>query len=214
MGDVTCGRIAGSSLCLSLSNPVGCGVRVNVPMYKIQPYIVLIFPVLIVVLHLLLQLNCCMGNTIDREENTFKQYYFSTSDDEVNESPYAFTGVKRPKESTDSLLDEFFDAEPKKKKTKLHSSTVGRGTMDGMTYISTNQDDGLNATHLIKIEITDLKKIKNVDPTEHWKHADVRVKYYINKQQQPNQQRIRGIIYDITKEITASSDCKKYTFKH
>lgn len=153
-----------------------------------------------------------MGNTIDLEENTYKQYYFPLSDDENNDSPYGSTVVKRPQETTESL-DEFFEPEPKKKKPKVRSSTVGRATKDGMSYIATNEDDGLNATHLIKIEITDLKKVKNVDPTEHWKHADVRVKYFINKKQQPNQQRVRRIIYDITKEISASSDCKKYTFK-
>lgn len=154
-----------------------------------------------------------MGNSIEREENTFKQYYFAVSDEEGNDSPYVSTGVKRTsRDSTDSL-DKLFDVEPKKKKPKMRSSTVGRATKDGMTYIATNKDDGLTASHLIKIEITDLKKIKNIDASEHWKHADMRVKYYINKKQQMNQQKIKSIIYDITKEVADSSDCKKYTFK-
>lgn len=90
---------------------------------------------------------------------------------------------------------------------------MGRATNDGMSYISTNTDDGSTATHLIKIEIYDLKKLANVPPSDHWKHAEVRVKYY-NQAKTNHHQRTRQLIYNITKEISSSSDCKKYTFKH
>jgi hypothetical protein len=145
---------------------------------------------------------------VDVEENTFKHYYFPPSDDDTSLSPRYST--KRP--NNDSL-DEFFE-EPKKKRVKLNSSSVGRSTKDGgMSYISTNVDDGATATHLIKIEVYDMKKLATIDPEEHWKHADVRLKYYVNKQNNHHRQ-TRGLIYNITKEISNSSDCKKYTFKH
>lgn len=149
-----------------------------------------------------------MGNTVDYEENTYKQYYFPTSDDE-DTSPYP---IKRDRPNNESL-DEFFEEPPKKKKPKIQSSTVGRATKDGMAYISTNEDDGSTATHLIKIEIYEMKKLTNVPQSDHWKHADVRVKYYVNNKSK-HHQRTRQLIYNISKDITKVPDCKKYTFKN
>lgn len=149
------------------------------------------------------------NQNVDFEENTYKQYYFPLSDvDDDDNSPPSYSN----KRTADESLDEFF-AVPKKKKEKVCSSTVARSTADGMSYISTNSDDATTATHLIKIDIYDMKKIVNIDPAEHWQNADVRVKYYFNKGNNNYHQRTRGLIYNITKEISNSADCKKYTIK-
>ncbi|KAI5651496.1 hypothetical protein NE865_00740 [Phthorimaea operculella] len=125
-----------------------------------------------------MDLSCCTGNTVENyeEENTYKQYYFPTSDDE--DSPYP---LKRQNTET---LDEFFnDVQVPKKKKNIRATTVGRATKEGMTYISSNEDDGAKATHLIKIEVIDLKKVANISTADYWKHVDVRVKYYVQPKQ-------------------------------
>lgn len=151
------------------------------------------------------------GNNAEYEENTYKQYYFSTSDDEPT-SPYPIKIRERSK-SSDSL-NEFFQEPPKIKKTKLHSSSVGRATNDGTSYLTTNEDDGSNATHLIKIEIFELKKLVDIPPEEHWKYADVRVKYYNKKNSKNSHHQItRKLVHSITKEISSAPNLKKYHFK-
>lgn len=137
----------------------------------------------------------------DIEENTFKQYYYPLSDEELSQ-------YKKNEES----IDDFFE-EPKKKKTK-HSSTVGRSGKDCISYISTNKDDGSSATHLIKIDIYDMRKLENIPTSEHWKHADVRLKYYTKPHNDKYHKAIRGLIYSITKEVSTTPECKKYSFKH
>lgn len=118
------------------------------------------------------------------EHNTFKQFYYNTVSDEedtTNCVPYYLAKksiCKRPRSSL-SNIDEFFPEEPPKKKKAKNSSNVGRMNKEGGTsYISTNTDDGVNATHLIKIDVFDVKKLCKIPPVQHWKHADVRVKYY------------------------------------
>lgn len=156
-----------------------------------------------------------MGNTIDYNENTFKQYYLQTSDDEDiagNSATYPTKGRMSPTPS----LDEFFE-ECKKKAVNKCSSTVGRATRDGMAYVSSNEDDGANATHLIKLEILDLKKLKTIAKEDHWKHPDVRVKLYVNNKSSKSSihhQKTRKLIYSITKEISSAKNSKKYSFKY
>lgn len=156
------------------------------------------------------QLTCCIGNTVENcdEENTYKQYYFPSSDDD--DSPYPLN----KRQNTESL-DEFFDeVQAPKKKKKIRATTVGRATKEGMTYISSNEDDGARATHLIKIEIIDLKKVANISTTDYWKHADVRVKYYVQpKQASTHHQQVRQLIYKMTKELSQSPKSNKYTFR-
>lgn len=64
---------------------------------------------------------------MDLEENTFKQYYFSASDDDNSLHTY------QPIRSNETI-NEIFD-EPEKKKLK-RSSTVGRSSKDYTSYIS------------------------------------------------------------------------------
>ncbi|CAG9094568.1 unnamed protein product [Plutella xylostella] len=146
----------------------------------------------------------CMKNVEDSdvEENTYKHYYFPLSDDEGSYQPHA----KRIE-----TIDEFFE-EPKNKKRKC-SSTVGRSTKNGMVYISSNSDDGTGAAHLIKIEVYNLKKLANIEQNQHWKHAEVRVKYYAKPGDKHND-RTREIIHAITKQIATKEDCEKYFYKN
>uniref|UniRef100_A0A2A4IZU0 Uncharacterized protein n=1 Tax=Heliothis virescens TaxID=7102 RepID=A0A2A4IZU0_HELVI len=98
---------------------------------------------------------------VDNNENTYKQYYYSPlsphheeeSDDIVINN--TCDGGKRKSQA----IDHFFEVEPKIKKNKLLSSTVARTARDGVSYISTNSNDGDQATHLIKIEMYDMKKL-------------------------------------------------------
>lgn len=153
------------------------------------------------------------------EENTFKQYYYTplSPDEESNdkviivekESPK----FKRKREQNKESLDEFFEFSKNKKK-KLCSSSVSRAHPDGGTaYISTNTDDGSKATHLIKIEIYDVKKLSKIPPTLHWKHASVRMKYYTDEANK-NFKCIKNIVYNATKEISESDFCKKFHFNN
>lgn len=143
-------------------------------------------------------------NAIDVEENTYKQYYYPLSEDDDITTPMQYA-TKRP--ATDSI-DKFFEGSKKKKVIK-RSSIVGRAIKDGIAYLSTNADDGGTATYLIKMEIYDLKKLVNIDPQQHWKHADVRVKYYCDKTN-AHHDHTQSLIYEITKEISESSNCKKF----
>lgn len=154
------------------------------------------------------------------EHNTFKQFYYNTVSDEedtTNCVPYYLAKksiCKRPRSSL-SNIDEFFPEEPPKKKKAKNSSNVGRMNKEGGTsYISTNTDDGVNATHLIKIDVFDVKKLCKIPPVQHWKHADVRVKYYCKELNNKNYESVKKIVYQITKEISESEDSKVYSFKN
>lgn len=111
-----------------------------------------------------------------------------------------------------SNIDIFFE-QPKAKRKKTESSTVGQSCKGGgVSYLSTNNEDGNNSTHLMKIEIYDLKKLAKVPINERWKHADVRVKYYVQEKDNKHYRQAKDVIYSITKEIAESGDCKKYHF--
>lgn len=104
----------------------------------------------------------------------------------------------------------FFEkSAPKKKKG---SSTVSKAHRDGNIFITSNDDDTKNNTHIIKIEIFDVKKIANVLPQEQWKHSDYRVKYY-TKTTNLNYEATKKIIFNVTKEISDRDTSKKYSFK-
>lgn len=141
------------------------------------------------------------------EENTLKHYYFPLSDDD--ESDLRLTKpLKIKRTHSSSSLDDLFE-KPAKKKKKV-SSCVGRACRDGgMTYISTNTDDGAQATHFVKIEVYDLKKLGRIPPTDHWKHATTRIKYYAANHRL---NKVNEVIYDISKEIADAPDVKKYHF--
>lgn len=87
---------------------------------------------------------------------------------------------------------------------------MSQATAEGVAFIKSNQDDGAYASHLIKIEVYDMEKIKKIPPTEQWKHADVRVKYYANSEDDENVQKSRDVIYNITKQLAAKSDCANF----
>lgn len=144
------------------------------------------------------------------EENTYKQYYYGSDDDiEV----LSINGAKRKRNHTSTeSLDDLFEI-PQIKKKKL-SSTVSRAHgEEGVVYLSTNADDGINSSHLIKIEIYDLKKLSKIPQQQHWKYADVRVKYYADSVNM-NVVNTKKIIYNITKEISNTNNCKKYVFNN
>lgn len=145
------------------------------------------------------------------EENTFKHYYFpekynDPSDDEDTPAPKVLKALANKRNN--SILG-FFEKR-KKKKIAKRSSTVSQATEEGVAFIKSNQDDGAYASHLIKIEVYDMMKIKNIPPTEHWKHAEVRVKYYAHSEVDDHVQKARDVIYDITKQLAAKSDCVNF----
>ncbi|XP_061713067.1 uncharacterized protein LOC133521950 [Cydia pomonella] len=153
------------------------------------------------------------SNVFDGQDYTFKQYYYPVSDAEDSLTCVPDEPVKR-KLNTHSNIDAFFD-QPKIKRKKNVSSTVGKGCKGGgISYISTNKDDGTNSTHLIKIEIFDMKKLSKVsDTTKHWMFADVRAKYFVMENEtNKHLQQAKDLIYGITKEISESNECKKYHF--
>lgn len=110
-----------------------------------------------------------------------------------------------------NCIDQFFDIPKIKKQKTTQSSTVGQARNGGVSYLSSNANDAANATHLIKLEVYELKKLTKVSPSNHWKHADVRVKYYA-KNTDSIYDRSKELIYDITKNVSQSQDCKKYFF--
>lgn len=141
------------------------------------------------------------------EENTYKHYYYPPSDDE-DLTPYQQTGHKR---TNNESIDEFFAESSRKKAKAKRSSTVGRPNKDSISYVSTNTDDGATATHMIKIDVYELKKLENVDQADHWKHADIRVKYFTKSCNDNIHKKTRQIIYEVTKTISNSPECRKYT---
>lgn len=150
-------------------------------------------------------------------------YYSAISDDDYEPGDEYQSDASRKrtvqmfidkKEKFDDI-EKFFEVAPKKKKTKKTSSTVSRACNDGVAYISTNADDYTSASHLVKIEIYDLKKLKSLQPSEHWKHADVRLKYYTNEDvQNQNFQKAKELVYNITNEVAGQQESKKYFFSN
>lgn len=80
-------------------------------------------------------------------------------------------------------------------------------------FVSTNEDDELNSSHLIKIEVYDLKKISKIPTNEHWKNTETRIKLYTSKTNK-NFEPIQRLIFDLTKEICTTENCKKYNFNN
>ncbi|XP_061708742.1 uncharacterized protein LOC133533729 [Cydia pomonella] len=150
---------------------------------------------------------------MDFTENTFKNYYFNEHEDEASdeEGTLAFK-VKQAiaKKRPSNNIDVFFEKSKKKPKVYKKSSTVAKMTEDGVAYLTSGQDDGAYASHLIKIEVYDMEKIKNVSPLEHWKHCDLRVRYYTVGEGDTHEQSARDVIYNITKELSAKPKCVKY----
>lgn len=136
------------------------------------------------------------------DEYTLKNYYYP-SDEAVN------IKTKRGFKRTGNDIETFFE-KTNKKKTKSVSSCIGRRNGAGISYISTNQDDGSKATHLIKIEVFQMKKLKDVLPADYWKHCDLRVKYYAQSENDKNYNNTSDIIYSITKQIAEQPECKKF----
>ena len=100
----------------------------------------------------------------------------------------------------------------RKKKTKLRSSSVGRATNDGTSYLTINEDGGSNATHLKKMRYFNWKNWL-IYHRKNCKHADVRVKYYNNKKNKNNHHQLtRKLVHSKPKEISSAPNLKKYHF--
>ncbi|XP_045458646.1 uncharacterized protein LOC123669018 [Melitaea cinxia] len=78
------------------------------------------------------------------DQNTYKYYYSPLSPQEKSDNIVinnnTCDGGQRKSQS--QSIEHFFEAQPQIKKRKLLSSTVARATRDGVSYISTNSDDG------------------------------------------------------------------------
>lgn len=154
------------------------------------------------------------GSTINIEDmpNTFKSYYFAASSDEETDDRLIITKPKSLKRAaSNNSINKFFDEPKTKKPKKGQSSTVGQTREGGMAYISTNTNDAATATHLIKLQVYDLKKLAKVPVNKHWKNADVYVKHY-TKTADSVYNHAMDLIYNITKEVAESPDCRKYFF--
>lgn len=157
-------------------------------------------------------------NDVDDQKCTFNNFYYAPLNiDDEEEDSYIINHSQEDEQNTarrsnskrqnSDNIDVFFDA-PKKRK-KITSSIVGRSLNDGISYITTNLEDSSQASHLVKIEIYDIKKILKIPTDQQWKHADVRVKYY-TRGNNKNFERTKGLVYQITKEIAEVDGCKKY----
>lgn len=134
---------------------------------------------------------------------TFKNYYFPLSDDE--------DVMNKKKQSIKKRRNiEVFFEKPKKKRTSIISSCVGQASENGMSYISANDGDSCSATHLMKVEIYDMKNLKDVSPQDYWKYAETRVKYYVKSEDDKQYLSACDLVYNITKQIAGVKDCKKY----
>lgn len=143
-------------------------------------------------------------------EYTLKPYYYPIElSDEENGLNTAFKPSKKNITKRGNNIDIFFE-NPKKKKKTSFSSCIGHSNKDGMSYISTNEDDSTNSTHLVKIEVYNMKSLRDIPPTEYWKHVDVRVKYFAKSEDDKHYQHTRDLIFQITKQLAAKNDCKKY----
>lgn len=151
-------------------------------------------------------------------DNTFKNYYYpeaKVDDDSSDEEGTVGLKLKQAiakkrAAAMNNSIDGFFEHPRKKAKVLKRCSTVSRSTTDGVAYLSSSTDDGAYASHIIKIEIYDVQKIKNIAPTEHWKHADVRLKHYTTTEDDKQYQSARDLIYNITKDIAEKENSVKY----
>lgn len=152
------------------------------------------------------------------EENTFKNTFYQEvlSEEEgdlmITSTPKNQSLIPSRKR-TKKNIDSFFDKCPsEKKRIKVQSSSVSRSVNGGTSYISTGLDDAPNASHLIKIEIFDLKKLKKIPQVDHWKHANLRIKLYSTGEEEVLHQGVSDAVYNITKTIASKPECKKYFF--
>lgn len=135
-----------------------------------------------------------------------KNYYYNNlSDDEAQCSkPLIIQAQKRT-----NNIDAFFD-KPKKKQATEYSSTVAKSTNGGTNYISSRVDDVTKITHVVKIDVYDIKKLRGIPNDQHWKFADTRIKYYTQGEEDDFYSNTKELIYNITKDIATKNDCKKY----
>jgi hypothetical protein len=146
-------------------------------------------------------------------ENTFKNFYYPENhDDSTDEEGTVGLKVKQAlaKKRPANNIDSFFERPKKKTKAKVKSSNVSKTTSDGVTYLSSGQEDAGYASHLIKIELYDMEKIRNMAPADHWKHCDIRLKYYSCTDDDSNIQSVRDVIFNITKQLASKENCVKY----
>lgn len=143
------------------------------------------------------------------KDYTLKNYYIadSPSDDETRDCVPLKITQNATKRTND--IEVFFE-KPKKKKSAKQSSCVGQSNNGGVAYIATGEDDASNASHLVKIEVYEMSKIRDVPPTDYWKHTDVRVKYYAKSEDDKHYQTTRDLIYNITKQLSAKRGCAKF----
>lgn len=144
----------------------------------------------------------------------FQNYYrpIDLSDDENNDSIVLKNKKNTLKRGSNNSIESFFEKSKKKKKTSL-ASTIAQADGEGTSCISVSMDDGSTPSHLVKIELYEMKKLKDIAPTDYWKHAAVRVKYYAQSEGDTHYQNTRDVIYNITKLIAGKKDCKKYFFE-
>ncbi|KAJ0178598.1 hypothetical protein K1T71_005373 [Dendrolimus kikuchii] len=139
------------------------------------------------------------------EENTFKQYYYQTLSDEDSSNIDNLSIVKdspkqKRKRDEEESLDKFFEFSKNKKKKQC--SSVSRAQPNGgVAYLSTNREDACSSTHLIKIEVYELKTLAKIPSSEHWKNATIRIKYYTDDKNK-HFESIKKTAYNITKEIS------------
>lgn len=146
-------------------------------------------------------------------ENTFKNYYYPENQ-EVSSDEEGTVGLKIKqaiaKKRPHNSIEGFFERPKKKTKSTKRSSNVSQSATDGVAYLSSGQDDGAYASHLIKIEVYDLEKIRNIAPADHWKHCDVRLKYYTFNEDDSHLKSARDVIFNITKQLASKENCVKY----
>lgn len=121
--------------------------------------------------------------------------------------------LKRKREQEETNLDSFFNFSKNKKKKLSQCSSVSRSEPNGSVAYLSAPSDTLTSTHLIKIEVYDLKEIEKIPQSQHWKHAKTRVKYYTS-QNNDIYDKISKTIYNITKEISVKESCKKLIFNN
>lgn len=146
-------------------------------------------------------------------ENTFKNYYYpENQDDSTDEEGTVGLKVKEAlaKKRPANNIDSFFERPKKKTRAKVNSSNVSKTSTDGVAYLSSGKDDAGYASHLIKIEVFDMEKIRDMAPADHWKHCDIRLKYYSYGDNDPHVQSVRDVIFNVTKQLAAQENNVKY----
>lgn len=165
--------------------------------------------------NIIIIINMC-SSLFQLPQNTFYYNPQSNYDDAESdeEGTLAFKLKKHLAAKRSNNIDCFFETPKKKTKIQKQSSLVAQGAKDGVSYLTSGENDATKATHLVKVEIYDMVNIRNVPSTDHWKHADVRVKYYTQCQEDKYLDSAKDIIYNITKHVAAAPECVKYYIPH